>query len=105
MSAPALPLTDIHPRAHSSARQSAGENVLDAFMRGLASLKLTVGLFAFSIFIVLIGTLAQTDADIWQVVRDYFHAGVMWVDVNLFFPKSFFPKMPHIPVPPIPMPG
>lgn len=105
MSAPALPLQDIARRPRSAVRPASGVDVLDALLRGLASLKLTVGLFAFSIFIVLIGTLAQTDADIWQVVRDYFHAWLMWVDINLLFPKSFFPKMPHIPVPPIPLPG
>ena len=64
----------------------------DGVTKALASLKLTVALFAFGIFVVLVGTLAQTDADIWQVVRDYFHAWIMWVDVNLFFPKSFFPR-------------
>jgi len=105
MSAPALPLTDIRSRPRAIERPASAIDVLDRALRALASLKLTVGLFAFSIFIVLVGTLAQTDADIWQVVRDYFHAWVMWVDVNLFFPKSFFPGMPHIPVPPIPLPG
>jgi ResB-like family len=105
MSASALPLTDVHNRPHAIARLVTVSDLLDAPMRALASLKLTVALFAFAIFIVLIGTLAQTDADIWQVVRDYFHAWVMWVDLNLLFPKSFFPQMPHLAVPPIPMPG
>jgi hypothetical protein len=105
MSASALPLTEVVRKSRAAERPLDGIDVLDSLMRALASLKLTVGLFAFSIFIVLIGTLAQTDADIWQVVRDYFHAWIMWVDVNLFFPKSFFPQMPHIPIPAIPMPG
>ena len=74
-------------------------------MRALASLKLTVTLFALGIFVVWIGTLAQTQQDIWEVVRDYFRAWVMMVDVNLMFPKSFFPDMPHLNVPEIPFPG
>src|SRR4029450_4525155 len=78
---------------------------LDAVMQGLASLKLTVALFALGIFVILVGTLAQTQADIWQVVRDYFHAWVMWVDINLFLPPSFFPGIGHLDFPLIPAPG
>ncbi len=63
--------------------------VLDA----LASLKLTVALFVFGIFVVLVGTLAQVEMDIWEVVSRYFHTWVMWVDVRLFFPPSFFPDL------------
>jgi len=78
---------------------------LDAVMQALASLKLTVVLFALGIFVILVGTLAQTQADIWQVVRDYFHAWVMWVDINLFLPPSFFPGLKHLDFPLIPAPG
>lgn len=79
--------------------------IVDALMRGLASLKLTVTLFAYGIFVVYIGTTAQQEADIWQVVRDYFHAWVMWTDVNLLFPRAFFPFVPQIPLPLLPLPG
>lgn len=105
MSAPALPLTDLRSPPHTAEAAATLIDVLDLLMRAIASLKLTVGLFAYGIFVVLVGTLAQTEADIWQVLRDYFHAWIMWVDVNLLFPKSFFPGMPHLPVPPIPLPG
>jgi ABC-type transport system involved in cytochrome c biogenesis permease subunit len=106
MSAPAFPAE----RAAALPARPAMEGVspwaaVDAAMQAFASLKLTVVLFALGIFVVLIGTLAQTQADIWQVVRDYFHAWVMWVDINLFFPKSFFPEMPHVAFPLIPAPG
>ena len=107
MSAPALPVSNI-PARPMAARAPAIASPLDLVnfvMKGLASLKLTVALMAFGIFVVFIGTLAQTQADIWQVVRDYFHAWIMWVDVNLLFPKSFFPNMPQIPLPLIPLPG
>jgi ABC-type transport system involved in cytochrome c biogenesis permease subunit len=105
MSAPAIPLVDAPSPPLATQRTLTALQVLNNLMRAVASLKLTVTLFAFGIFVVLIGTLAQTDADIWQVVRDYFHAWIMRVDVNLLFPKSFFPHMPHFGIPPIPMPG
>lgn len=106
MSAPAIPLvTDALSRSRKAEATFTAMNVIDDLMRAIASLKLTVALFAYGIFVVLVGTLAQTNADIWQVVRDYFHAWIMWVDVNVFFPQSFFPQMPHLAVPRIPMPG
>jgi ABC-type transport system involved in cytochrome c biogenesis permease subunit len=105
MSAPAIPAAETPAQRYEARSSASALDFADGLMKALASLKLTVALFAFAIFVVLVGTLAQTDADIWQVVRDYFHAWIMWVDINLFFPKSFFPKMPHIPVPIFPMPG
>jgi ABC-type transport system involved in cytochrome c biogenesis permease subunit len=74
----------------------------------LASLKLTVALFLASIFIVLIGTLAQVDKDIWEVIHEYFRVDFrqlvsrsapwlnlkelgVWIDPKIFFPPAFFP--------------
>jgi ABC-type transport system involved in cytochrome c biogenesis permease subunit len=108
MSAPALPAepaAELRSRLAKSAVGLSPWTVLDSAMQAIASLKLTVVLFALGIFVVLIGTLAQTQADIWQVVRDYFHAWVMWVDINLFFPESFFPDIPRWSFPLIPAPG
>src|SRR5688572_4088864 len=86
-------LAPVAARVRASARQA---NPLALVMEAVSSLKLTVILFAYGIFVILIGTLAQTEMDIWQVVPIYFRSWAMWVDVNLFFPESFFPKMPHI---------
>jgi len=108
MSAPALPAeptTQLRSRFAKPAEGLTPWVVLDSAMQAIASLKLTVVLFALGIFVILVGTLAQTQADIWQVVRDYFHAWVMWVDINLFFPESFFPDMPRWSLPLIPAPG
>jgi hypothetical protein len=58
----------------------------------LASLRLTVVLFALSIVLVFVGTLAQIDAGIWTVVKDYFRSFYVWVPLQLFFPRSL-----HIP--------
>jgi ABC-type transport system involved in cytochrome c biogenesis permease subunit len=68
--------------------------VLRQILLPLASLKLTVVLFVLSIFLVFAGTLAQTQHDIWYVVHHYFRTGIAWIDVQVFFPKSFFPNLP-----------
>src|SRR5262245_50783245 len=48
----------------------------------LASLRLTVVLFVLAIFLVFVGTLAQKDHDVWEVVNDtYFR--VWWARVDL----------------------
>ena len=61
----------------------------------LASLKLTVVLLAMAILIVLFGTLAQTEMDVWQVVHEYFrrpwYQPFAWVPIHIFFPPAFFP--------------
>ena len=83
-------------------------------LKPLASLKLTVVLFALAIFIVLAGTLAQVNQDIWEVINVYFrvnpadvfigsfpwinlNAFFVWVDFQLFAPPSFFPSKPDLP--------
>ena len=75
-----------------------------AILKPLASLKLTVVLFALAIVIVFAGTLAQTQHDIWYVVDHYFRTGIAWIDLQVFCPKSFFPKMGPVPGS-IPFPG
>jgi ABC-type transport system involved in cytochrome c biogenesis permease subunit len=76
----------------------------------LASLKLTVVLFALSIFLVFASTLAQTEHDIWEIVDGWYriderkvltdtapwiHPSELFVRIRLqyFFPHSFFPDM------------
>ena len=98
MSAPAVPVADF-PRPLAAAEALSVLDLANGVMKALASLKLTVALFVAGIFIVYVGTVAQQQADIWQVVHDYFHAWVMWVDVNLLFPKVFFSMVPEIRIP------
>ncbi|NQV28145.1 MAG: cytochrome c biogenesis protein CcsA [Rhodopirellula sp.] len=59
-------------------------NDLRRAVKPLASLKLTVTLFGFSIFLILAGTLAQVELDIWDVVRDYFRCWFAWVPLKVF---------------------
>lgn len=60
------------------------QNDLRKAIKPLASLKLTVTLFGLSIFLILAGTLAQVELDIWDVVRDYFRCWFAWVPLNVF---------------------
>ncbi|HUQ71300.1 MAG TPA: cytochrome c biogenesis protein CcsA [Planctomycetaceae bacterium] len=77
--------------------------LFNALLAPLASLKLTVALFAMAIFIVLAGTLAQVEKDIWQVIDEYFrNRWFAWIDFQLFLPPSFWgalfgTKVPQIP--------
>jgi ABC-type transport system involved in cytochrome c biogenesis permease subunit len=79
-----------------TSRSAVWRGVL-AVLKVLASLKITVALFALAVFIVFVGTLAQTEHDIWKVVHTYFRSGFVWIPFQVFFPKSFFPNLPPIP--------
>ena len=45
----------------------------------LASLRLTVALFAMAIFLIFAGTMAQVDKDIWEVMDQYFRTWLAWI--------------------------
>ncbi|HEX3726307.1 MAG TPA: hypothetical protein VHV08_08690, partial [Pirellulales bacterium] len=79
-------------------RSFAGAHGIVRLLLPLASLQLTVVLFALAIFLIFVGTLAQVDKDIWDVMSQYFRAWFAWIDLQVFFPKSFFageaPKIP-----------
>jgi ABC-type transport system involved in cytochrome c biogenesis permease subunit len=55
-------------------------------LKPLSSLKLTVALFACSMILVMAGTLAQVDLDIWDVVRDYFRCWFTWMPARVWYP-------------------
>lgn len=78
----------IPPRA-ASASVTRESSLLATVVSGFASLRLTVVLFALSIFLVLAGTLAQIDHDIWFVVHRYFRTLIAWIDVQIFFPRAW----------------
>ena len=61
---------------------------LRAVLLPLASLKVTVVLFALAIFIVFAGTMAQTQHDIWYVVHNYFRTAIAWIDLQGGAPRS-----------------
>lgn len=70
---------------------------LDALLNVVASLRLTVALLAMAIFIVLAGTMAQVNQGIWQVTEEYFRTSVAWIDLQIFFPRHWFPDLPDVP--------
>ena len=72
-------------------------SLIATVFRPFASLRLTVALFGMGIFIVLVGTLAQVEKDMWDVINDYFRAKISWIEFKVLFPRSFFPRMPQIP--------
>ncbi|MBI1371273.1 MAG: hypothetical protein GC159_00720 [Phycisphaera sp.] len=63
--------------------------VLGNVLKLLASLKLTVVLFVLAIFLILTGTLVQIDNGIWTVVHEHFRCWFTWIDVQIFFPRSW----------------
>lgn len=70
-----------------------------SFLKPFASLRLTVVLFAMAIFIILAGTLAQVNKDIWVVIDEYFRTGIARIEFKVFFPPSFFPNLDHENIP------
>src|SRR4051812_4016417 len=69
---------------------------LRAVLKPLASLKLTVALFALAIILVFTGTLAQARHDIWWVLHSYFRTPVAWIELNVFFPPAWFADYPKL---------
>ncbi len=57
----------------------------------LGSLKLTVALFAFSLVIVLVGTLAQDEMNMLEVKQRYFLSWIAPLHIDDFLPQAFFP--------------
>ncbi|MCA9137328.1 MAG: cytochrome c biogenesis protein CcsA, partial [Planctomycetales bacterium] len=60
-------------------------------LAALGSLKFTVGLFAASLIIVLVGTLAQDELNMQQVKERYFVSWIAWMHFDDFLPQAFFP--------------
>ena len=88
-------MATITPAADTSTGDESQPNLLaDGLLylgRFVASLRLTVVLFAAGIFIVLYGTLAQVEKDMWDVIAEYFRAKWSWIEIRLLFPPSLFP--------------
>ena len=74
----------------SATQPSEISNVgLRTLLLPLASLRLTVVLFALSLILVLAGTLAQIDHEIWFVVHNYFRTWFAWIEFQVFFPRDW----------------
>ena len=66
--------------------------IVKRILRPIASLKLTVALFAAAIAIILIGTLAQVEKEMWQVMEQYFYPWVAKVEASILFPRTWAPN-------------
>ena len=75
-------------------------NTFKEFLKPLASLKLSVVLFALSMFLILAGTLAQTNEGVWTVVDRYFRSPFVLIPLQLFLPAKIA-TIPGV----IPFPG
>ncbi|MEM7316986.1 MAG: cytochrome c biogenesis protein ResB, partial [Planctomycetota bacterium] len=80
----------------SSDQPSVGDvwKGIQAFLAPFASLKLTVVLFLFSIWLILVGTLAQAEMNMWEVMKQYFRSVFAWMEFKHLVPLSFFPNRP-----------
>jgi ABC-type transport system involved in cytochrome c biogenesis permease subunit len=73
----------IVPNVHAAG--FGGRRIVSDALSALASLRLTVALFAMSILLVFAGTLAQVDHGVWQVVNhDYFRVWIASIDFLAF---------------------
>ncbi|NNE00853.1 MAG: cytochrome c biogenesis protein CcsA [Pirellulaceae bacterium] len=79
---------------------SIGSDILMA----LGSLKLAVGLFACSLVLVFVGTLAQDEMNMQEVKQRYFTSWLAMMPVDDFFPQAFFPHTERLSLR-IPFPG
>ena len=75
------------PMTKRESTRSVGAEVLGL----LGSLKLTVALFALSLVIVLVGTLAQDEMNMLEVKQRYFLSWIAPLHIDDFFPQAFFP--------------
>lgn len=61
---------------------------IQKLFKPLASLKLTVVIFALSLFLIFAGTLAQVHQGIWTVVDEYFRSVFVSIELQIFVPKE-----------------
>ncbi len=72
--------------ADPNRRKATGQ--LKPLIDFFGSLNLTVTLLVLSIFLIFFGTLAQIDQGVWTVVHDYFRSWFVWIDFQMFFPRT-----------------
>jgi ABC-type transport system involved in cytochrome c biogenesis permease subunit len=91
---------DIEPRvghqaAYESVEWPTRQHKLPTVRVALRSFVLKAGviLFAAAALLTLIGTLAQTRQDMWEVMSVYFRSWICWVEVRTFFPQTWFPRL------------
>ncbi len=90
MSSTTLPGEFSSRREESESMDSALQTGVIRVLEVAGSLKLTCVMFALSMVIVFVGSLAQSRRDVWQVMEQYFRTWVAKIDVQDLFPPSMF---------------
>ncbi len=83
------PIAD-DPGSTGRAPASRFDRLFGPALHVLASLRITVTLLALSLFLVLAGTLAQVNADIWEVVHTYFRTWFAYIPLRDLLPHTWF---------------
>lgn len=81
---PSTPLPADFSRPATAAKRQRTAGPIMELLRAVASLRVTVTLFAFAIVLVFLGTVAQADAGNWTVVKTYFRSLYVWVPFQVF---------------------
>ena len=97
MASNSLPAATEQSRTRTRAEVDTAWGALASILAPVASLKLTVSLFSMSIFLVFVGTLAQVDQDMWEIINNYFHSVLVWIPLQVFLPKTLFPNYQSVP--------
>ncbi|MEJ7591241.1 MAG: cytochrome c biogenesis protein CcsA [Planctomycetaceae bacterium] len=90
MSSTTLPGEFSSPREESKSMDRTLQTGVVRVLEVVGSLKLTCLMFALSMVIVFVGSLAQSRRDVWQVMEQYFRTWVAKIDVQDLFPPSMF---------------
>lgn len=83
-----LPRYSAREDAAPAARRASRTSLLQGLLAGISSLRLTVTLLALSLVLIMAGTLAQIDRDVWYVLHDYFRVWIARIELKVFFPRS-----------------
>ena len=86
------PRADVKQAGRAASKSE--EQLFRYVLAPLASLKLAVTTFGFAIVLILVGTLAQVDRDIWEVMEIYFKPWITKIEPSVFFPRGWAPGLP-----------
>jgi hypothetical protein len=86
----------VAPRPILKKPRSRAGQIIHQALSPIASLRLTVVLFALALLLIFFGTLAQMDQGIYTVLKTYFRSGIAWIPWQLFvrFGQVFFGVSP-----------
>ena len=87
----------VSERSRRANRSAEPVSIAWQVLQAAGSLKLTVTLFALSLVLVLVGTLAQDEMNMLEVKQRYFLSWIAPLHIDDFFPQAFLPHSTPIP--------